>query len=119
MRIYDISFKQSGKYSAVIYPVSYENPVVEIVSISKDLRDRIPKDTYVLFDLLLSNGDSFNRFVEAFFDGEYVDSSSFSITQISQEQVKSLNKYYCGKTEQLNRSVLSTKEKYLFATSKE
>lgn len=72
----------------------------------------------MLFDLLLSNGDNFNRFAEAYYDGSDLSTDSISIADISSEQLKGLNIYYRGKTKELSKSVLSTKERFRFAMMK-
>ena len=118
MGSYNISYKMCGKYSAVIYPVSYLNPIDELSMISKELRNKIPCNSYILFDLLLSNGDNFNRFAEAFYDGNELKDSSINITQISGEQLHGLNMYYHGRTKDLNNSVLTPRERFKYATMK-
>ena len=73
MNSFNIIYEQHGKYSAIVYPVSYLNPIDEIQLISIELRKHLPAGCYVLFDLLLSNGNNFNRFAEAFFDGNDIN----------------------------------------------
>lgn len=118
MNSFNIIYGKHGKYSAIIYPVSYVNPIDDIKLISKELREHLPAGCYVLFDLLLSNGDNFNRFSEVYFDGNEINSGSISVTEIPTEELKKLNLYYRGKTKELSKSVLSTKEKYKYATMK-
>ena len=118
MNSFNIIYKECGKYSAIIYPVSYINPLEEVTSISKELRGHLKAGSYVLFDLLLSNGDNFNRFAEYLFDGNDVNIGSVNITEISSEQIHGLNLYYRGKTKELKNSVLSSKEQFKYATIK-
>ena len=118
MNSFNIIYEQHGKYSAIVYPVSYLNPIDEIQLISIELRKHLPAGCYVLFDLLLSNGNNFNRFAEAFFDGNDINIGSVSVTEVPKEELKKLNLYYRGKTKELSKSVLSTKEKYQLATMK-
>lgn len=73
---------------------------------------------YVLFDLLLSNGDNFNRFAEAYYDGNELSTRLINIIEMPDNEVKELNHYYKGKTKELSKSVLSMRERYHFATIK-
>lgn len=118
MDSFNIIYKQYGKYSAIIYPVSYLNPIEDIQSISEELKKHLTAGCYVLFDLLLSNGDNFNRFAEVYYDGNDIQTSAVSITEIPSSEVQGLNMYYRGKTKELSKSVLSAKERFRFATMK-
>lgn len=118
MNSFDIIYEQYGKYSAIVYPVSYLNPIDDIKLISMELREHLPAGCYILFDLLLSNGDNFNRFAEVYFDGNEINSGAVSVTEVPTEELKRLNLYYRGKTKELSKSVLSAKERYKFATMK-
>lgn len=118
MNNFNIIYKQYGKYSAIIYPISYFNPIEDIQSISVELKKHLKAGCYVLFDLLLSNGDNFNRFAEVYYDGNDIKTSAISITEISSGEVQRLNMYYRGRTKELSKSVLSAKERYRFATMK-
>lgn len=118
MNDFTVIYKPYAKYSAVIYPVSYLNPVEDIQAVSKELRSHLAAGSYVLFDLLLSNGDNFNRFAEGYYDGKDIKANSMNIVDIPAEDAHELNLYYRGKTKELSKSVLSPKERYRFATIK-
>lgn len=118
MNSFNIVYEQHGKYSAIVYPVSYFNPIEEIQLISMELKKHLSCGCYILFDLLLSNGNNFNRFAEVFFDGNNINIGAVSVTDIPKDELKKLNLYYRGKTKELSRSVLSMKERYQFATIK-
>lgn len=118
MNSFKIIYEQHGKYSAIVYPVSYVNPIDDIRFISVELREHLSASCYILFDLLLSNGDNFNRFAEAFFDGEDISVGSVRLIEVSSEELNHFNHYYRGKTKELSKSVLSAKERYKFATMK-
>lgn len=55
--------------TVVVFSTSYLNPISEIPALEQDLRQMHTGKTTILFDLLLSNGNEFNRFVQASFDG--------------------------------------------------
>lgn len=117
MSSFNIVYEKYGKYSAIVYPVSYINPIEDIDLITLELKKHY-NDCYVLFDLLLSNGDNFNRFAEVYFDGESIDSNNIHVIKVSTIELNRLNRYYKGKTKELNKSVLTLKERYKFATVK-
>lgn len=118
MNSFNIVYEQHGKYSAIVYPISYQNPIEDIQLISHELMEHIPAGSYVLFDLLLSNGDNFNRFAEAMFNGVEISCKEISVTTVPTSEMQSLNLYYRGKTKELSKSVLSNREKYKYATIK-
>lgn len=118
MNSYDIIYEQFGKYAAIVYPVSYLNPIDDFQLISEELREHLPAGCYVLFDLLLSNGDNFNRFAELYYDGNELSAGLIRITEVNSDELKRLNLHYRGKTKELNKSVLSPKERYKYATMK-
>ena len=115
---FDIDYEQHGKYSAVVYSVSYINPIEDIQSISTELKEHLPAGGHILFDSLLSNGDNFNRFAEVFFDGEDINATSIHVVdrvaEISSDELEQLNRHYRGKVEELNNSVLSVKDRSKF-----
>lgn len=50
------------------------------------------------------------------FDGTDIRTESVNITEVSETELKKLNLYYRGRTKELSKSVLSSKEKYKYAT---
>ena len=50
------------------------------------------------------------------FDGTDIRTESVNITEVSGTELKKLNLYYRGRTKELSKSVLSSKEKYKYAT---
>lgn len=107
---------QSDKYSAVIYALSYNNPLHDIDSVSSTLRKRRTSPSYILFDLLLSNGVNFNRFVEGYFNGEMISFDSLNIVELHDDcQIDCINAYYQNNPAILNKGVLSASEKMRFA----
>ena len=79
---YEIKQIKSTFFSTVVYAISFENPLQELSSISRELTSIIHKPCNVLFDLLLSNGDEFNRFVLGKFDGTNIDYDSLRIIDL-------------------------------------
>ena len=112
---YSIEYRKHNKYLAVIYSSSYINPFDSIKEINNEMKHNSLKEGFVLFDLLLSNGNNFNRFFEAYFDGQEIKKESITVV-VSKEIVnlKSINSHYKGRTKEVNNSVLSPSEKHKF-----
>lgn len=115
---FNIIYRKYGKYDAIVYPVSYLNPLEDIDLISIELKKHLPVGSCILFDLLLSNGDNFNRFAETYYNGNVLNLQEITVTDISINEISELNLYYRGKTKELSQSVLSPKERFRFATIK-
>lgn len=118
MNTFNIIYKHYDKYAAIVYPVSYHNPIEDIHSVSVELKKHLITDCYILFDLLLSNGNNFNRFAEGYYDGNDIKLNTINVIEIPSDKVHELDMYYHGKTKELNKSVLSAKEKFRFAITK-
>lgn len=112
---YSIEYHKYNKYLAVIYSSSYINPFDSIKQINDEMKHNSLKEGFVLFDLLLSNGNNFNRFFEAYFDGQEIKKETISVV-VSQEiaDIKIIDSHYRGRIKELNNSVLSPSEKYRF-----
>lgn len=107
---------QTDKYGAVIYALSYTNPLHDINNISSSLRKKKTTPSYILFDLLLSNGVNFNRFVEGYFDGQIISFDSLNIVELDDRyQVERINAYYQKNPSILNGGVLTASERMRFA----
>ena len=116
LKNYCIDFCECDKYSIVVYSVSYINPFVDLNDISNKIKETSPVSGFVLFDLLLSNGDSFNRFAEAYFDGMEIKKGTISVVSLHNEkQLTQINSHFKGRFAELNNSVLSPSERLRFA----
>lgn len=108
---YEIKRVKNVGFSAIVYSISYENPLQDINSISHDLFSDFQASCDVLFDLLLSNGEEFNRFILGHFDGKNLNYESLKIINISdQNMLKKINSYYSGKFAYLKNSVLNSSQ---------
>lgn len=118
MSIYDIKVNTNKKYPIIIYSVSYINPISELDNISKDLRNRIHKECDVLFDLLLTNGEEFNRFAIGHFDGYNINFASINTVKIiNNKDLGFINNYYKQNIKILNKGVLTASEKLKYINS--
>ena len=111
MKNYCIDYRNCNKYNAIVYASSYINPFENLVEINKDISDKVKQKCFILFDLLLTNGDNFNRFVEAYYDGNAIVEDTIKVVSISSE-LEDINSHYKGRNTEVNNSVLSPGEKY-------
>lgn len=112
---YYIDYHKCNKYSAIVYSASYVNPFEEILDISLEIKKTLSYGGFVLFDLLLSNGDNFNRFAEAYFDGREIKRDSINIISLDNvKELKQINSYYKGRLAELNNSILTPSERFKY-----
>jgi len=118
MKSYKIHKKNNvEEYPFVIFSTSYVSPIEGIMDIEEELKYLFKGK--VLFDLLLSNGMSSNRFVEALFDGERFDYSSFkSLNNVDAELKQESTIFYQNNSELLENSILPNAFQYLIAKGK-
>lgn len=106
-----------ANYPFVVYSTSYVSPIEAITDIEHELQSQFRGK--ILFDLLLSNGVSSNRFIEANFDGDHFDYSSFkSLILVDGEIKKKLIEFYKKNTVLLENSVLPNAYQYLIKNGK-
>jgi hypothetical protein len=117
MKNYEIHKNKIGDYPFVIFSTSYVSPIENIMDIEQELGFHFKGK--VLFDLLLSNGVSSNRFVEADYDGEKFDYSSFkTLNQVGLEIKKESSEFYRTHTEFLTNSILPNAHQFLIKKGK-
>lgn len=104
-------------YPFVVFSTSYVSPIEGISEIEGELENNFRGK--VLFDLLLSNGLSSNRFLEADFDGKHFDYTSFkTLLEVNIEVRKELTEFYQKNVEYLKNSVLPNAHQYLIRNGK-
>jgi len=112
-KYYYIEKLNKEKYPYIIFSKSYISPIEDIESLELDLQ-KIGAKGKIIFDLLLSNGDSPDRYFEADFDGRHLDRKSFrQVNSISKKVKQISNKYYHNNLNLLKNSVLSKAQKFL------
>lgn len=79
----------------IVYSISFHSPTEQIKSIEKELINKDFKGK-VIFDFLLTNGDTKQRYFETFFDGKEINLNNFkNIFEKSNELKKiSLDFYF-------------------------
>ena len=116
MENYNIVYLNDELYKVIIYSNSYINPIQYWKEISEEIQKSVNKEVIILFDMLLSNGENFNRFAKAVFDGKEIQFNTIEIINITDEKLlKKINSFYNKKIRILNNSVLTSSQKYKFA----
>jgi len=103
----------TSRLSAVVYSIGFDSPMNHLQTIEGELyRSGIQGE--IVFDLLLSNGNTTDRFYSAFFDGEKLIEESIKkvLTPSSTIQKESLS-FYHSKTKYLKNSVLNKAQRFL------
>ena len=67
---YKIVEINNENYKAIIFAQSYETPLLYLDEISSELKEHGMSNCNIVFDMLLSSGNTSQRYVEAMFDGE-------------------------------------------------
>lgn len=112
MKTYEILKVHNPAYSYLILSTSYLSPLDDIDDIEYDLKET--SKVKVLFDMLLTNGISSNRFIEAEFNGGKFEISSFRPLQAVDLSLKteSLN-FYRDNSYLLDDSILPRSHQFL------
>ncbi|MBU8967513.1 type II toxin-antitoxin system RnlB family antitoxin [Bacillus safensis] len=104
-------------YPFVVFSTSYVNPLEDIEYIQEELKDRF--EGKVLFDLLLSNGNSSNRYLEAEFNGFHFDFSSFKVLEKVDTFLKeTTGRFYQNHPNYLPNSILPNAHQFLIKKGK-
>lgn len=114
MKRFEIRKLDNSYYDYLILSTSYINPLQSISDIEQTLK---AKNIRILFDLLLSNGNSENRFIEATFNGQKLDNFR-ECNNVDVGIRKEAGLFYQQNTNLLNNSVLSRPTKFLISKGK-
>ena len=90
----------------IIYPTSYLNPLNNVTILEKYLFSTVGEPCEFIVDLLLCNGNEFNRFIHFSFDGRRIRKESIQIIDIAEETKKNINSFYRTHLEILKEGVL-------------
>lgn len=83
-------------YTIVVFSMTYINPISYLSTIEKDL-GKLDFSGKIIFDLLLSNGNSSNRFVEANVNNSKIDRRSMKVighSSLESSFVKKTREFY-------------------------
>lgn len=103
----------TGNLSAVIFSINFDSPMNHLGSVEVELHQNGVTGE-VFFDLLLSNGNTSDRYYRAFFDGKKIvkDSIKKVVTPPRDIQEESLS-FYRQKPHFLKNSVLNKAQRFL------
>jgi hypothetical protein len=104
MRNFEIIMR--GQY-IFIQSISYINPINELKDIAHELHT-IKYEGEVIFDLLLANGNTSNRFLISKFIDKRFEMKSFKKTIISQDIRNEIANYYKNHSDYLSNSILTS-----------
>ena len=105
---YKIEYLTDG--IVVVFSTAYINPIAYLSKIEEDLRD-IKFDGQVIFDLLLSNGYSSNRFVQATVKDSQINKSSIKILKtVDSLLLKKSHDFYSKNRKFVENSILGEQE---------
>ena len=108
MKNYKIIFiSDNNRYKSVVFSINHISPLDDIYKIEQDLISKGIKG-YILFDLLLSNGNEFNRYVEAYFDGESFNLLEFKKPIITSFVKEVSNDFFKKNIKLLENGILSS-----------
>ena len=110
-----IQLANSGKYAGIVYAASYLNPLCDVAEVEKGLQEMNIQPGVVLFDLLLTNGDNFNRFAEVVYDGTKLHLQNAKVVKLDTPFRKRIDNFYKGKAKLVSGGVLSPSQRFNFA----
>lgn len=94
----------------IIFPVSYINPLANLNMFEKELINNVGIECNILVDLLLCNGNNFNRFVSLEFNGSNIDRSSIKIVALNTSEQNDVNEFYKENKNVISNGVLVPSE---------
>lgn len=98
-------------YDYIVYPTSYINPLGKKSLLNENLKSKIAGPCHILFDLLLCNGNCFNRFYEVEFDGSQIQKRTIENVSFDRAQdVDFIENYYRQNPKALTQGVLVASE---------
>jgi hypothetical protein len=101
----------SSSYKYVIFSTSYISPLEQLNEIEPILKSFHGK---VLFDLLLSNGNTTNRFIEGAYNGEKFDIGSFQVCKDIDYGIKEFTgEFYKQNNHYIQHGILSKPLQFL------
>ena len=112
-KYYHIKKLDTENYPYIIFSKSYISPIENIDLLEREL-EKMGARGKVIFDFLLSSGDSPDRYFEAEFDGKQINKNSFKQIHTIPLNIKeaSFNFYY--NSNWLDKNSVLTREKKFF-----
>ncbi|MBD2177979.1 type II toxin-antitoxin system RnlB family antitoxin [Pseudanabaena sp. FACHB-1998] len=112
-QLYEI--ERFSNHTIIVFSMTYMNPISYLPTIEKDL-GKLDFSGKIIFDLLLSNGNSSNRFVEARVNKAKIDRRSMKVIGYSSLEASFIKKtrefYKSHKSILDNSTILLDEEKF-------
>ena|GEM_PF-1217708 len=109
---FEIGIVDKKKKQAFVYSTNYLRLEEYINDVALLLRVKSFKGK-VVFDLLLSNGSAFNRFIEVFFDGSNFEIRTSKVFDANENILNNSLEFYNSHISYLDDSILTRAEKFL------
>lgn len=102
------------KFQCIVIANSYKNPLEDLEDIETSLKNKKYKG-HIIFDLLACLGDSSNRFITCYFDGNNFDLVTFEETKIEKsDKIRSISRdNLTSQKEILDLTILTSVQKNL------
>ncbi len=114
MSIYEILPCNDKLYMCIIFPTSYYDPLKDIDFLTKQLNEKYTISGYVLFDFLLSTGNTSERFAKVFFDKNFVTNTFSYITLDTNDTIRDeVSNFLKRNSFYMSYSVLTNSQRYL------
>ena len=112
MKRYDIRsfYTNENKKQYIVFSTSYISPLKFIKEIEEELSNQVNTEIEVIFDLLLSSGNSKERYGKAIYDGEQFNRESFQYINVLKTDIlrRFSAKYYEKRNDFLDNSILNS-----------
>lgn len=112
---FEVISLEKTEYDFVVFSKSIESPLHNIPAICSAIKEQYPYECKIMFDMLLSIGNTSDRFVEAKFDGECIIVETITSKKIAKKsdlRQIGLN-YLLNNDAILERSILTSVQKKL------
>ena len=105
------------EYDIIVFSQSYESPFSCLDEITKEIREISVSNARILFDTLLSSGNTNERFAEACYTDDNFVLGSFQFVEISKKDQlrKYCAEFFCENREILEFSILTPIQKKLLS----
>lgn len=113
MKDYKIVSINYEDYDVIIYSEAQRHPLANIEEIEQDLRNLNLKVHKVLFDMILARGNTTDRFMKCYFNGESLEKSSIEVLNINKKHYirKLTANYLVDNKELVEKSILTSIQK--------
>lgn len=102
-------------YDAIVFSESYESPLAYLDEVTEEIKKQHMTNVKILFDVLLCMGNTSERFIEAFFDGEAFNLDSFRVVEVKKNDTlrQFCTSFFFENSELLEYSILTPVQKEL------